>query len=254
MQVFTYRFSHTSCSETELPGKVRRDEVHDKTEEPLVPARKCPLQKENVLYEDTNTSTPEVEAGNSELKLSQPDAARQEKCSKVNISSNVVDQGWFSKTASVFAGQLSWRIRTFLVVICAAFYVVSNIYNELEYSSVVLIISVDLGYFMLIILQSKLSMSKTSTGLQTWVTLIKLTLSSYIPSQFSFFLDSLLLFLYLVLQMFRDVFLMLFVIVLLNSVIEIRFLLYFFVAFGEPPHIVDYMRQFLYLYVLLAGV
>jgi len=230
----TCRLSHTSCpEEAELPGTERPEikRYDDKTSEPLESTKKCSLQiKGNVLGESAlgeilNSKSVPEQGADSETKLSNLKSCG--KNSEKGTSSNALDQGWFSTTASLFIGNFSWIIRTLLAVLCAIFYVFSNLYAELEYSSVLLTISVDLGYFVVIIVQSRFitnnTMSEPTTGSQAWLNLIRLTASSYVPSQLSFVLGCLLLFLYLALQIFRDIFIMLFVIVMFNSA-----LLYFY--------------------------
>ena len=120
------------------------------------------------------------------------------------------------RAVTLFGGIWPWRIRTCLAIMCAIVCMVLDNFTELTYSCVVLMITLDVGWLLFLLFQSSYGVSRTAATPLTWLSLIRVPFMS-LPSIFLRLLDNFVLLLWLVAQFLRDIFIMLFITVLLRA-------------------------------------
>ncbi len=127
-------------------------------------------------------------------------------------------QNSLSQAVNVFGSERAWKLRTYLAVICAALCVVWNLYSTQELSSVVMVVSVDMGLivFLATIWPSHNIAESASTSV-AWLSFLRIPII-YLPAVVAKTLDLVLLFMYIVLQCIRDIGIMLFTTVIIKCI------------------------------------
>lgn len=134
---------------------------------------------------------------------------------EVEEPNHVQHESFLANAVRSFGEKWAWKARTYLAVVCAIVSVSLDVYTELRYSCIVLVVVLDFGCLACVLLIQPTH--ETSSSPLNALAVLRLPFV-FLPSTILKLFDVVCLFLWFVGLVLRDVLIMLFVMILLKSV------------------------------------